>query len=125
MKACTVAWNETKDVSYQINYNEESEQTSVLIKIHPIPVKNSYKMYMTFSLAPKDVDGHTVLVTSFWEDATLITLGNWELVDALKWVEGRTGYKHLEYEFWKDQTPEKEKSFKTFTVTWNGPEESD
>jgi len=124
MKTQELAWNETKDTSYQINYDEKTKQTDVLVTAHPISTGNGRKTYGAISLAPKDVNGHTVLITS-WDDATLITLGHWQLVDALKWVEDRTGYKHLKCEFWKDQTPEEEKSFKTFTVTWNEPEESD
>lgn len=124
MKTHELAWNEAKDTSYQINYDEKTKQTDVLVTVHPISTGNGRKTYGTIGFAPKDVAGHTVLITS-WDDATLITLGHWQLVDALKWVEDRTSYKHLEHEFWKDQTPEEEKSFKTFTVTWNDPEESD
>ena len=126
MEKCTEAWNETKDISYYINCDEATGQTNVIITVYPIVTASGHrKIYGTLSLAPKDVNGHTVLITSWDNDATLVTLGKWQLVDALKWVEDRTGYKHLECEFWKDQTPEKEKSFKTFTVTWNEPEEVD
>ena len=124
MKTQGLAWNEAKDTSYQINYDEQTKQTDVLVTVYPISTSNGRKTYGTISFAPKDVAGHTVLITS-WDDATLVTLGHWQLVDALKWVEDKTGYKHLECEFWKDQSPHSDKGFKWFTVTWNEPKESD
>ena len=124
MKTHGVAWNEAKDTSYQINYDEKTKQTDVIITVYPISTGNGRKAYGSIGFAPKDVAGHTVLITS-WDDATLVTLGHWQLVDALKWVEDKTGYKHLECEFWKDQSPHSDKGFKWFTVTWNKPEESD